>query len=526
LASECGLTIIAKTTKQTHNFAMTKRRSKKIDAADVLPPEDDAAQSAASKKAAKKPPNDATLRMPPLIDHAQQGGLARAKHYLGVLTSLAPFGSLGKKFSIRVGEASDNLTAALGRVAQTFLAMLRWFLYRVSLLLLIGATLGLAGFAVFQSRDMAFSELTLPDVTALWQSAPDANDEALDVPSREPQTSLKQDPNKEPIIEDENIGASNLPTASVLAPEPDRSSAFDGGLILQQERAAHEATRLALVGAQEQLATALQTQTDDTAVLSKNQAQNAKKAKSFDALKQRALLAELLVRLQSGSAFAPLLEVKPLQASLTSAQLEALALYANTGVPTQASLAAQAKSLWLAAASGEPSRAGLSAGSAGSPGSVVSLGSATSGEPAPEADTKADLDNMPAFLQWLRARAGGLVDVQVKPQASAELASLSLASARDVGPSDDLRQIYQFILVGDYRAASTKTRTAILRLDALPPQANRASNIESLQALYADLRAHGEVTPILHQLRKDFLATDLTTDMTTDLSAYSDGGAL
>lgn len=495
---------------------MTKRRSKKIDAADVLPPEDDAAQSAASKKAAKKPPNDETLRMPPLIDHAQRGGLARAKHYLGVLASLAPFGSLGKKLSIRVSEASDNLTAALGRVAQTFLAMLRRFLYRVSLLLLIGATLGLAGFSVFQSRNMTFSELTLPDVTALWQSAPDANDEALDVPSREPQTSLKQDPNKEPIIEDENIGASNLPTASVLAPEPDRSLAFDGGLILQQERAAHEATRLALAGAQEQLATALQTQTDGSAVVSKNQAQNAKKAKSFDALKQRALLAELLVRLQSGSAFAPLLEVKPLQASLTSAQLEALALYANTGVPTQASLAAQAKSLWLAAASAEPSRAELSADSA------VSLGSATSGEPAPEADTKADLDNMPAFLQWLRARAGGLVDVQVKPQASAELASLHLASARDVGPSDDLSQIYQFILAGDYRAASTKTRTAILRLDALPPQANRAPNIESLQALYADLRAHGEVTPILHQLRKDFLATD----MTTDLSAYSDGGAL
>ena len=486
---------------------MNKRRSKKTEAGDVLPPEDDAAQRAAPKKAARKQPSDDTLRMPPLIDHAQQGGLARAKHYLGALVSFA--------FGGRFGGTIDNVVAALGRAAQLFLATLRRLLYRVSLLLLIGATLGLAGFAVFQSRNMTLADIELPDFTTFWQSAPDVNDEANELPSGEPETSLKKAPDIAPYIapyiEDDNVVASGSPEAPVLASEPDAPPALDSELTLQEERAAHAATRLALLGAQDQLATALRNQADGSAVSSKNQAQNAKTSKIFKALKQRALKAELLVRLQSGSTFAPLLETKPLQASLTSRQFGALALHANSGVPTQASLAAQAKSLWLAANSGEPSRAEPDTASAAS---------------AREAGPEADLDKMPAFLNWLRARAGGLVDVQVEPQAAAELPPLTLATARDVSTRDDLRhdlrQIYQFILAGDYAAASTKTRTAILRLDGLTSQPNRASNIESLQALYADLRAHGEMAPILYQLRKDFLATDLTTDLT----AYSDGGAL
>lgn len=123
---------------------------------------------------------------------------------------------------------------------------------------------------------------------------------------------------------------------------------------------------------------------------------------------------------------------------------------------------------------------------------------------------------MPAFLQWLRARTGGLVAVQAAPPS---LSSSSLSSVAILEPAsqipmamgevtsgEDMRQIHQLILARDYDAAATKTRTAILRLDALSAPQTTASKIDSLQALYADLRALKEITPLVHDLRKTFLA--------------------
>jgi hypothetical protein len=252
---------------------------------------------------------------------------------------------------------------------------------------------------------------------------------------------------------------------------------------LEEERAAHAATRLALAQAQQQIA---------TPGPQAPPASSAQDAPSLAALQQRAHMAELLVRLQNGWAFAQLLEnqtLLALQPGLSARQISALALHAKSGVPTQANLAGQAKGLWQAQVQvlEPPMRA--------PPEPRVSPSQSQAGKP------------MPAFLQWLSARAGGLVAVQAAPPSVPSFEVSPEASTKGATPSEDLRQIHQFILVGDYDAASTKTRTAILRLDALAAPSKSAAQIESLQALYADLRALQEVTPILQALRQTFLAS-------------------
>jgi hypothetical protein len=240
-----------------------------------------------------------------------------------------------------------------------------------------------------------------------------------------------------------------------------------------------------------------------------------KDAQTIAALTQRANMAELLVRLQSGWAFAALLENSDVQSALSARQLTSLALYANSGVPTQANLAAQAKGLWqtLQAPAASPAPSTLAA-------DTMALASPIAqADPAPSSTTASipsSAPPMPAFLQWLRARTGGLVAVQAAPPS---LSSSSLSSVAILEPAsqipmamgevtsgEDMRQIHQLILARDYDAAATKTRTAILRLDALSAPQTTASKIDSLQALYADLRALKEITPLVHDLRKTFLA--------------------
>jgi hypothetical protein len=439
---------------------MTQRRSKKPDAADVLPPE---AATPKAKSADSKQSSDENLRMPPLIDHGEDDVWARAKTALGV--------SLYK------------VTSALRQMGDRLLTGLRYLLYRLSLLALIGATLGLAGFALFQARDLTLPDIGLPEVTSFWQASPATNLErevapaeplGLDAMAAAPETRpyIETPPYIEspPYIEtplDIEEKALAAPRAPVEILETDSAPA------LEAERAAHAATRQALAQAQ-LAASALEPRTREA-------------TKAMEVLQQRANMAELLVRLQNGWAFAELLQTQNApQEGLSKRQISALALHAEAGVPTQANLAGQAKGLWQAQVEA-PSN------------------SATPEETAPPQTNEAQSEEqMPAFLSWLRARAGGLVAVQASPQ---DISRVSQASNGEARPSDDLRQIYHYILAGDYEAASTKTRTAILRLDALAAAPSRTSQIESLQALYADLRALQEVTPIVRQLREQFLAS-------------------
>jgi len=435
---------------------MTQRRSKKPDAADVLPPE---AATPKAKPADSKQSSDEKLRMPPLIDHGEDGVWARAKTALGVSLYRAVLGAIYK------------VTSALRQMGDRLLSGLRHLLYRLSLLALIGATLGLAGFALFQARDLTLPDIGLPEVTSFWQAPPATNPER-EVALAEPLglDAMAAAPETPPYIEtplDIEEKALAAPRAPVEILETDSAPA------LEAERAAHAATRQALAQAQ-LAASALEPRTREA-------------TKAMEVLQQRANMAELLVRLQNGWAFAELLQTQNApQEGLSKRQISALALHAEAGVPTQANLAGQAKGLWQAQVEA-PSN------------------SATPEETAPPQTNEAQSEEqMPAFLSWLRARAGGLVAVQASPQ---DISRVSQASNGEARPSDDLRQIYHYILAGDYEAASTKTRTAILRLDALAAAPSRTSQIESLQALYADLRALQEVTPIVRQLREQFLAS-------------------
>jgi hypothetical protein len=454
---------------------MTQRRSKKTDAADVLPPEDEASPSAAAKSAGSKKASEDSLRMPPLIDHAQASGLARVRRALGGLASLE-FGA----FSL--AGALYKVTAIARQMGTRLFISLRRWLYRLALLGLIGATLSLAGFALFQARDLSWPSIGLPELTAFWQGAPSSRVQedkgdvfaAAEAVPPEAGPALKNQPPVRLSQSDDLAEPDGLISLQNIATQT---------TALEEERAAHAATRLALAQAQQQIA---------TPGPQAPPASSAQDAPSLAALQQRAHMAELLVRLQNGWAFAQLLEnqtLLALQPGLSARQISALALHAKSGVPTQANLAGQAKGLWQAQVQvlEPPMRA--------PPEPRVSPSQSQAGKP------------MPAFLQWLSARAGGLVAVQAAPPSVPSFEVSPEASTKGATPSEDLRQIHQFILVGDYDAASTKTRTAILRLDALAAPSKSAAQIESLQALYADLRALQEVTPILQALRQTFLAS-------------------
>lgn len=454
---------------------MTQRRSKKTDAADVLPPEDEASPSAAAKSAGSKKASEDSLRMPPLIDHAQASGLARVRRALGGLASLE-FGA----FSL--AGALYKVTAIARQMGTRLFISLRRWLYRLALLGLIGATLSLAGFALFQARDLSWPSIGLPELTAFWQGAPSSRVQedkgdvfaAAEAVPPEAGPALKNQPPVRLSQSDDLAEPDGLISPQNIATQT---------TALEEERAAHAATRLALAQAQQQIA---------TPGPQAPPASSAQDAPSLAALQQRAHMAELLVRLQNGWAFAQLLEnqtLLALQPGLSARQISALALHAKSGVPTQANLAGQAKGLWQAQVQvlEPPMRA--------PPEPRVSPSQSQAGKP------------MPAFLQWLSARAGGLVAVQAAPPSVPSFEASPEASTKGATPSEDLRQIHQFILVGDYDAASTKTRTAILRLDALAAPSKSAAQIESLQALYADLRALQEVTPILQALRQTFLAS-------------------
>jgi hypothetical protein len=454
---------------------MTQRRSKKTDAADVLPPEDEASPSAAAKSAGSKKASEDSLRMPPLIDQGQASGLARVRRALGGLASLE-FGA----FSL--AGALYKVTAIARQMGTRLFISLRRWLYRLALLGLIGATLSLAGFALFQARDLSWPSIGLPELTAFWQGAPSSRVQedkgdvfaAAEAVPPEAGPALKNQPPVRLSQSDDLAEPDGLISPQNIATQT---------TALEEERAAHAATRLALAQAQQQIATPGPPAPP---------ASSAQDAPSLAALQQRAHMAELLVRLQNGWAFAQLLEnqtLLALQPGLSARQISALALHAKSGVPTQANLAGQAKGLWQAQVQvlEPPMRA--------PPEPRVSPSQSQAGKP------------MPAFLQWLSARAGGLVAVQAAPPSVPSFEVSPEASTKGATPSEDLRQIHQFILVGDYDAASTKTRTAILRLDALAAPSKSAAQIESLQALYADLRALQEVTPILQALRQTFLAS-------------------
>lgn len=478
---------------------MTKRRSKKLDAADILPPETAAAPEAAAKAAAEKNPQDDTLRMPPLIDHAQKGGWARARHYIGALAGLA-FGWLADS---PIGQGVPSAMSGLRQTSVSLVASLRRLVYRLSLLGLIGATLALAGFAVFQARDMTvpsfeMPDMQAPDLNALWQGAPEGEEPAI----ASVVDGAKTLPENDAYIEDKNSAAPSLavPALAEAPPSPDRA------LALPEEESPQTPTILA------PLRVAEIKQPPAKASPDRNPEAAQKDAQTIAALTQRANMAELLVRLQSGWAFAALLESPDVQSALSARQLTSLALYANSGVPTQANLAAQAKGLWqtLQAPAAPPAPSTLAA-------DTMALASPIAQADMAPSSTTASIPSsappMPAFLQWLRARTGGLVAVQAAPPSlsSSSVAILEPASQipmamGEVTSGEDMRQIYQLILARDYDAAATKTRTAILRLDALSAPQTTASKIDSLQALYADLRALKEITPLVHDLRKAFLA--------------------
>lgn len=487
---------------------MTKRRSKKLDAADILPPETAAVPEAAAKAAAEKNPQDDMLRMPPLIDHAQKGGWARARHYIGVLAGSA-FGWLADS---PIGRGVPAAMSGLRQTSVSLVASLRRLVYRLSLLGLIGATVALAGFAVFQARDMTVPSFEMPDIqapdlNALWQGASEGDEPAIASVA----DAAKTLPQNDAYIEDKNSAVPSLavPALAEAPPSPDRA------LALPEEDSPQTPTILVPLRVAEikQPPAKASPDRNPNRDPDRNPEAAQKDAQTITALTQRANMAELLVRLQSGWAFAALLESPDVQSALSARQLTSLALYANSGVPTQANLAAQAKGLWqtLQAPAAPPAPATLAADTMALASPIEQADPTTS---STNASIPSSAPPMPAFLQWLRARTGGLVAVQAAPPSlsSSSVAILEPASQipmamGEVTSGEDMRQIYQLILARDYDAAATKTRTAILRLDALSAPQTTASKIDSLQALYADLRALKEITPIVHDLRKTFLAS-------------------
>ena len=198
-------------------------------------------------------------------------------------------------------------------------------------------------------------------------------------------------------------------------------------------------------------------------------------------LMRRAIMAEWLVRLQNGLPYDDLLTPDPTQAGagntlrptaqaapqdrldaiLTRRELSAFGLFAQTGVPTKPSLLAQ----------------------------LNRLSELQSGRQAEPSQTRPAQPS--GWLGWLAANSNGMVRV---------------AAAQPLADAGALAALGRIITAGDYPRATIELRRVVLRWE-LQNQADAQPDIyAALHTLYADVQALAELTPLMRDVRADFIA--------------------
>lgn len=389
---------------------MAKKQSSTIDAADIIPPEADATAQ-----------REKGLRMPPIID---------------------------------VGPG------LFGRFIKSLRAWLKGAAYQTVLLALLVMAIGLMVLTLLEAGNVR-----LPDWRALWPSSAPVN-LARDAELPDIKTPAKETPEK--AATDIGSAIEGMPPSpqSSLAPKPtapdlpalpdtmanpiaDKGPAIAADSVIADSAIAETALvadlRQTLADTRRQLA-------DANAALLTGKTQRLDGA-TLAQLSKKAMLADLLLRLDYGLAFDDVLDSGQLDEVLSARELAVLALFAETGVPTEAALRAQAEGLPQVAAAARQSATPL-----------------------------------PAALGWLVDAAPDLVQVTPNPMA---------------GASRELAALHAAVMARDYQTGGRLARLILLEQDrAQTPQALT----QALQALYADMRAFEETRPVLAALRNDYLA--------------------
>lgn len=368
--------------------------------------------------------------------------------------------------------------------------LLQGLVYRLTLIALLVTALGVTGFGIWQARHMS-----LPQFDSFWHSiktdetspAPQsdgdfrASGDVTDLQNRlaalqnkaqnkalteMPASPATPDAAPDEVLNEAIKRVSGAPVngaeQQAAPPSPDAASSLSLSLslseltqALEKERAAHEMT-------QARLADALARLTNLT----------AERGAAEDGLVARALMGELLLRLESGAAYDDLLEDGALVASLRRSEMALLALYADSGIPTRAALLARFE-IWLE--------------------NALPKNGAASNAGSPVAAKSGFYD---VVLNWLRRRSDNLVQVTRQP----------LAMARD-----DIQRIATALSRGRHDEAAWRMGALLRRLDGTLDAEAAAHALTHpdravLQALYDDVGAAAELGPMLARLRDDYMA--------------------
>ena len=398
--------------------------------AEIIPPdkdEDATDQADATARAG------AHLRMPPFIDN--EGGW---RTHMARLV-----GSPVSAFFSLTYHSGKNLIGGL--------------LYRLTLLTLVGTALAVTGYGIYQARHMA-----LPQFDSFWHKEEGTEVTMVGVTNNEPAKP------KLPFTPDE--------TDQSLLTAPDRLEPSDDLVDLQRQLQALNAPAAleTLPAAEIQEAIEKKTVSNDAALSALTQqyaelqekysrllkAHTASQEGAQNELMARAALGDLLLRLDAGAPYDDLLEGGALARVLRRSEWTLLALFADRGIPTRPALLARFE-LWTANAA------------------IV------------DGDVPRAMENgfYSALLDWLRKRAGGLVQVRQAPLATANGDIALIAGALQRGRNDE---------------ASWRMGALLRRLET--DRSINHPDLASLQLLYDDTRAAAELSPMLASLRDDYMA--------------------
>ena len=423
---------------------------------DILPPEPGSADDDLSptEKAARG--SGARLRMPPLIDH----GKARA----------------GDWADAHLHDWRDRAVNMAQGVHAGSLHLLRRGLYHLTLWALVGATLVITGYGIWQARHMQ-----VPKLDVFWfnseraeRAAPAATDRlngpapSADMPT-EMLTEMPTD------IAPDNPPETLSDAAAKITPPRDMPQTISD---LNDLSAVNDALRREIENRQQaeivlkQELAALKTRLSAAEIRQTDI--------DIDALHGRLAMAELLLRLQAGLPFDDIFAAGHLQNVLTRREAALLGLHADIGLPTRLDLLLQFET-WRAAADRAPADGAANDG--------VMRQAARSGD-----------HPYRRLMDWLSTVAGGLLQVKATPMALAD---------------DRLNAIHAALNTGDFDAATLHIGRLLRRFDGqadismsrkMLPTALPMASIVVLQSLYDDARTAAELAPLVARLKQDYLS--------------------
>jgi hypothetical protein len=352
------------------------------------------------------------------------------------------------------------------------LHLLRRGLYHLTLWALVGATLVITGYGIWQARHMQ-----VPKLDVFWfnseraeRAAPAATDR-LNGPA--PSAGMPTDipPDNPPDKPSENVSDA----AAKITPPRDMPQTIND---LNDLSAVNDALRREIENRQQ---AEIDLKQELAAVKTRlSAAENRQTDIDTDALHGRLAMAELLLRLQAGLPFDDIFAAGHLQNVLTRREAALLGLHADIGLPTRLDLLLQYES-WRAAADRAPADGDATDG--------VMRQAARSGD-----------HPYRRLMDWLSSVAGGLLQVKATPMALAD---------------DRLNAIHAALNTGDFDAATLHIGRLLRRLDGqadlsmspkMSPTALPMASIVVLQSLYDDARTAAELAPLVARLKQDYLS--------------------